>query len=358
MLESYVLNSTATNHELGACAAHYVALAAPKYEDIAGKGAKQLAFDQIDVASATTFAGAKADLVLRLHRELAERLGALPDLARVYSDIEMPLLLVLERMERAGVMVDAQRLRQQSQELATSIASTEQRRLRRGRQARSTSARRSSCRRSCTTSCICRCSARRRTVSRRRPRTCSSSLRSRYDLPRLVLEYRALAKLKSTYTDKLPAEIDRAHGPRPHVYHQAVAATGRLSSSDPNLQNIPIRTRRRAAHPPGVRRAARHEAHRGRLFADRAADHGAPVGRRGLARCFRDGDGHPSRDGRRGFRRRRSNQVIDRSAPLGEGDQLRPDLRHVARSGSRSSSASSAAKRRPTSTSTSSAIPA
>ena len=125
MLESYVLNSTATNHELGACAAHYVALAAPKYEDIAGKGAKQLPFDQIDVASATTFAGAKADLVLRLHRELAERLGALPDLARVYSDIEIPLLLVLERMERAGVMVDAQRLRQQSQELATSIASTE-----------------------------------------------------------------------------------------------------------------------------------------------------------------------------------------------------------------------------------------
>jgi DNA polymerase I len=241
MLESYVLNSNATNHELGACAAHYVGLAAPKYEDIAGKGAKQLAFDQIDVAAATTFAGANADLVLRLHQELWQRLGALPDLARVYTDIEMPLTLVLERMERAGVMVDAQRLRQQSQELATSIAASERaaydaagspfnlgspKQLQEilydrlhlpvlGK------------------------------TPKGQPSTAESvleQLAESYDLPRLVLEYRALTKLKSTYTDKLPAEIDGRTGRIHTSYRQAVAATGRLSSSDPNLQNIPIRT--------------------------------------------------------------------------------------------------------------------
>ncbi len=178
MLESYVLNSTATNHELGACAAHYVALAAPKYEDIAGKGAKQLAFDQIDIATATTFAGAKADLVLRLHRELAERLGALPDLARVYTDIEIAAAARARAHGARGR--DGRR---------TAAASAEPRardehrldrarRLRRGGQVRSTSARRNSCKRSCTTVCICRCSARLRKASRRRPRACSSSLRS------------------------------------------------------------------------------------------------------------------------------------------------------------------------------------
>jgi DNA polymerase-1 len=241
MLESYVLNSNATNHELAACAAHYVGLAAPKYEDIAGKGAKQLAFDQIDLGVATAFAGAHADLVLRLHQELWRRLGALPDLARVYTDIELPLLLVLERMERAGVMVDAQRLRQQSQELATSIAAAERsaydaaggpfnlgspKQLQEilydrlhlpvlGK------------------------------TPKGQPSTAESvleQLAESFDLPRLVLEYRALTKLKSTYTDKLPAEIDARTGRIHTSYRQAVAATGRLSSSDPNLQNIPIRT--------------------------------------------------------------------------------------------------------------------
>jgi DNA polymerase-1 len=241
MLESYVLNSTAINHELAACAAHYVALAAPKYEDIAGKGAKQLAFDQIDVAAATTFAGAKADLVLRLHRELSARLGALPDLARVYTDIEMPLLLVLERMERAGVMVDAQRLRQQSQELATSIASTERAAYDAGggpfnlgspKQLQEILYDRLHL-----------------PVLGKTPKGQPSTaenvleqLAESFDLPRLVLEYRALTKLKSTYTDKLPAEIDGRTGRIHTSYRQAVAATGRLSSSDPNLQNIPIRT--------------------------------------------------------------------------------------------------------------------
>jgi DNA polymerase-1 len=241
MLESYVLNSNATNHELAACAAHYLGLAAPKYEDIAGKGARQLAFDQIDVAAATTFAGAHADLVLRLHQELWQRLDALPDLARVYTDIELPLTLVLERMERAGVMVDAQRLRQQSQELATSIAAAERAaynaaggpfNLGSPKQLQEILYER------------LHLPVLGKTP-KGQPSTAESvleQLAESFDLPRLVLEYRALTKLKSTYTDKLPAEIDARTGRIHTSYRQAVAATGRLSSSDPNLQNIPIRT--------------------------------------------------------------------------------------------------------------------
>jgi DNA polymerase-1 len=241
MLESYVLNSTATSHELGAEAARYLGVAAPKYEDIAGKGAKQLPFEQIDVGAATTFAAAEADLALRLHAELWPRLEATPELARVYADIELPLLGVLERMERAGVMVDAQMLRQQSQELATSIAIAERgaydaaggpfnlgspKQLQEvlydrlhlpvlGK------------------------------TPKGQPSTAESvleQLAESFDLPRLVLEYRAMTKLKSTYTDKLPGEIDARTGRIHTSYAQAVAATGRLSSSDPNLQNIPIRT--------------------------------------------------------------------------------------------------------------------
>jgi DNA polymerase-1 len=241
MLESYVLNSTATSHQLAAAAARYLGLVAPKYEDIAGKGAKQLPFDQLDVAAASEFAGAEADLALRLHRELSERLGAIPELARVYADIELPLLRVLERMERAGVMVDAQRLRQQSQELATSIAVTERAaydaaggpfNLGSPKQLQE----------------ILYDRLQLPVLGKTpkgQPSTAESvleQLAESYDLPRLVLEYRGLSKLKSTYTDKLPGEIDARTGRIHTSYGQAVAATGRLSSSDPNLQNIPIRT--------------------------------------------------------------------------------------------------------------------
>ena len=241
MLESYVLNSNATNHDLAACAAHYVGLTAPKYEDVAGKGAKQLAFDQIDVAAATTFAGANTDVVLRLHQELWPRLAALPDLARVYTDIEMPLTLVLERMERAGVMVDAQRLRQQSQELATSIAAAE-------RAAYESAGAPFNLGSPKQLQEILYDRLQLPVLGKTpkgQPSTAESvleQLAESYDLPRLVLEYRALTKLKSTYTDKLPAEIDGRTGRIHTSYRQAVAATGRLSSSDPNLQNIPIRT--------------------------------------------------------------------------------------------------------------------
>ena len=232
------------------------------------------------------FAGASADLVLRLHQELWPRLGALPDLARVYTDIELPLTLVLERMERAGVMVDAQLLRQQSQELATSIAVAERAayeaaggpfNLGSPKQLQEILYDRLQL-----------------PVLGKTPKGQPSTaenvleqLAEAYDLPRLVLEYRALTKLKSTYTDKLPAEIDGRTGRIHTSYHQAVAATGRLSSSDPESAEHSDSHARRAAHSPGVRRAAGHEAPRRRLLADRAAHHGAPVGRRGLARRVR-----------------------------------------------------------------------
>jgi DNA polymerase-1 len=241
MLESYVLNSTATSHELADEAAHYLGVAAPKYEDIAGKGAKQLSFDQIDLAAATTFAAGEADLALRLHRELATRLDETPTLARVYADIERPLIRVLERMERAGVMVDAQMLRQQSQQLAMSIAAAERAaydaaggpfNLGSPKQLQDVLYDR------------LHLPVLGKTP-KGQPSTAESvleQLAESFDLPRLVLEYRALTKLKSTYTDKLPGEIDARTGRIHTSYRQAVAATGRLSSSDPNLQNIPIRT--------------------------------------------------------------------------------------------------------------------
>ena len=241
MLESYVLNSTATSHELADVAAQYVGLTAPKYADIAGKGAKQLAFDQIDVATATTFAAGEADLALRLHRELASRLAAEAELARVYAEIELPLLRVLERMERAGVRVDAQMLRQQSQELATSIAATE----RAAYDAAGGSFNLGSPKQLQDVLYDRLHLPVLGKTPKGQPSTAESvleQLAESFDLPRLVLEYRALTKLKSTYTDKLPGEIDARTGRIHTSYRQAVAATGRLSSSDPNLQNIPVRT--------------------------------------------------------------------------------------------------------------------
>jgi DNA polymerase-1 len=256
MLESYVLNSTATKHDLHSVAARYLGAATTTYEEIAGKGAKQLAFDQVDADAATRYAAGAADVALRAHVELSGLLGQEPDLERVYRDIERPLLRVLEKMERAGVMVDAQMLRNQSQELATTMASTERAaysaaggpfNLGSPKQLQEILYERLAL-----------------PVLGKTPKGQPSTaenvleqLAESYDLPRLILEYRALSKLKSTYTDKLPAEIDSRTGRIHTSYQQAVAATGRLSSADPNLQNIPIRTaegrriRQAFVAPPG-----------------------------------------------------------------------------------------------------------
>ena len=241
MLESYVLNSTATRHDRDSIAALYLGLTTLKYEDVVGKGAKQITFDQVDIDTATRYSAEDADVALRLHETLWPKLTALPDLERVYTDIERPLVRVLQQMEHAGVMVDARLLREQSQELAEKMAATEKAayaaaggpfNLGSPKQLQEVLYDRLHL-----------------PVLGKTPKGQPSTaedvleqLAESYDLPRLILEYRGLTKLKSTYTDKLPLEID-PRTKRIHTsYQQAVAATGRLSSSDPNLQNIPIRT--------------------------------------------------------------------------------------------------------------------
>jgi DNA polymerase-1 len=242
MLESYVLNSTATKHDLESVAARYLGLATTKYEEVVGKGAREITFDQVELETATRYAAEAADAALRAHHELSGRLRSVPELERVYRDIERPLLRVLERMEHTGVMVDARMLRAQSQELARSMAVTEQAayaaaggpfNLGSPKQLQEILYERLAL-----------------PVLGKTPKGQPSTaenvleqLAETYDLPRLVLEYRALSKLKSTYTDKLPGEIDLRTGRIHTSYQQAVAATGRLSSVDPNLQNIPIRTK-------------------------------------------------------------------------------------------------------------------
>jgi DNA polymerase-1 len=258
MLESYVLNSTATRHDMDSVAALYLGVQTLKYEDVVGKGAKQITFDQVDLETATRYSAEDADVALQLHEALWPKLTALPELARVYTDIERPLVRVLEQMEYTGVMVDARLLRDQSQELAEKMAATEKTayaaaggpfNLGSPKQLQEVLYDRLHL-----------------PVLGKTPKGQPSTaedvleqLAESYELPRLVLEYRGLTKLKSTYTDKLPLDID-PRTKRIHTsYHQAVAATGRLSSSDPNLQNIPIRTaegrriRQAFIAPPGFK---------------------------------------------------------------------------------------------------------
>jgi DNA polymerase-1 len=239
-------------------AALYIGVQTVKYEEVVGKGAKQLTFDQVDLDTATRYAAEDADVTLRLHHALWPQLEAVPELARVYTDIERPLVRVLERMEYTGVQVDSRLLREQSQELATKMAATEQAayaaaggpfNLGSPKQLQEVLYDRLKL-----------------PVLGKTPKGQPSTaedvleqLAEEFDLPRLVLDYRGLAKLKSTYTDKLPSEIDKRTGRIHTSYHQAVAATGRLSSSDPNLQNIPIRTaegrriRQAFVAPPGCK---------------------------------------------------------------------------------------------------------
>jgi DNA polymerase I len=258
MLESYVLNSTATRHDMDSVVALYLGIQSTKYEEVVGKGARQITFDQVDLDTATRYAGEDADLALRLHEALWPQLQAVADLARVYTDIERPLVRVLTQMEDTGVMVDARLLREQSQELAEKMAATEKTayaaaggpfNLGSPKQLQEVLYER------------LRLPVLGKT-QKGQPSTAEDvleQLAENHELPRLILEYRGLTKLKSTYTDKLPTDID-PRTKRIHTsYHQAVAATGRLSSSDPNLQNIPIRTaegrriRQAFIAPPGFK---------------------------------------------------------------------------------------------------------
>ena len=241
MLESYVLDSTATRHDMDSMALRYLGVRTIHFEDVAGKGAKQISFDQVSVESAAEYSAEDADITLRLHRELWPRLAAIPALAKLYMEIEQPLVPVLQRMERGGVLIDRAMLQQQSQELAVRLqelgleaqrAAGQDFNLESPKQLQQILFEKLQL-----------------PVLRKTPTGQPSTaedvleeLAADYPLPKLILEYRALAKLRSTYTERLPEQIDPTTGRVHTSYHQAVAATGRLSSTDPNLQNIPIRS--------------------------------------------------------------------------------------------------------------------
>ena len=241
MLESYVLNSTVTRHDMDSVAAKYLGETTRSYEDVTGKGAKQLRFDEVEIERAGPYAAEDADVSLKLHHALWPALEAEADLRRVYLEIERPLIHVLQRMERTGVLVDARMLAKQSSELAEAMAAAEA-------EAYEAAGGKFNLGSPKQLQEILYDRLELPVLGKTpkgQPSTAESvlaELAEEYELPALILKHRGLAKLKSTYTDKLPREINARTGRIHTSYHQAVAATGRLSSSDPNLQNIPIRT--------------------------------------------------------------------------------------------------------------------
>ena len=241
MLESYVLNSVATRHDMDSVARQYLGKDTIHYEDVAGKGAKQLTFNQVDLETAAPYAAEDADITLQLHTTLWEQLGEHPSLRKVYEEIEQPLVPVLLDMEETGVLVDRKMLGKQSSELAKKMAELEAQahelaggpfNLGSPKQLQQILFEQLEL-----------------PVIRKTPKGQPSTaedvlveLANDYELPAVIIDYRSVSKLKSTYTDKLPLQINERTGRIHTSYHQAVAATGRLSSTDPNLQNIPIRT--------------------------------------------------------------------------------------------------------------------
>ena len=242
MLESYVLDSTATRHDMDSLALKYLNHSTIRFEDIAGKGAKQLTFDQIALEQAGPYAAEDADVTLRLHRVLRPQLAAVPELERVYTQIEMPLVPVLARIERNGALVDAKLLGEQSVELGEKLVELERKAFEiAGEEFNLASPKQ--------LGVILYEKLGYPVISKTakgQPSTAEAVLaelaEQDFELPKVLMQYRSLSKLKSTYTDKLPEQINPRTGRIHTSYHQAVAATGRLSSSDPNLQNIPIRT--------------------------------------------------------------------------------------------------------------------
>ncbi|MGL5814873.1 MAG: DNA polymerase I [Aeromonas sp.] len=240
MLESYVLNSTASRHDMDSLASKYLGVETISFEEIAGKGAKQLTFNQIELEQAAPYAAEDADITLRLHQTLWGNLSKLPELAKVFTEIELPLLPVLARMELMGTTIEPKLLHQQSQEIEVRLGELE-------RQAHELAGQEFNL------------SSPKQLgeilfvklglpIIKKTPKGAPSTaeevlaeLAETYELPQLLMEHRGLAKLKSTYTDKLPLMIKPQTGRVHTSYHQAVAATGRLSSTDPNLQNIPVR---------------------------------------------------------------------------------------------------------------------
>ncbi|MEO7387236.1 MAG: DNA polymerase I [Gammaproteobacteria bacterium] len=241
MLESYVLDSTATRHDMDSVARKYLGLDTIHFEDVAGKGAKQITFDQVSVEKAAEYAAEDADITLRLHTALWPQLEATPTLAALYESIEQPLVPVLLRMEDTGVLVDARLLRALSGEFAGKMATLEKEAheaaghpFNIGSPKQLQEVLYNELKLPVT-----------QYTPTKQPSTnedALAELAEQHPLPKLILDYRSLSKLKSTYTDKLPEQVAARTGRIHTSYHQAVAATGRLSSTDPNLQNIPIRT--------------------------------------------------------------------------------------------------------------------
>ncbi|CAM3802595.1 DNA polymerase I [Pseudomonas wadenswilerensis] len=242
MLESYVLDSTATRHDMDSLALKYLNHATIGFTDIAGKGAKQLTFDQITLEQAGPYAAEDADVTLRLHQTLQQKLAQIPSLQSVLADIEMPLVPVLAKIERQGALVDAKLLGVQSIELGEKMAELE-------RQAFEIAGEEFNLGSPKQLGVILYDKLGMPVLNKTakgQASTAEAVLAELADmdfpLPKVLMQYRSLSKLKSTYTDRLPEQINPRTGRIHTSYHQAVAATGRLSSSDPNLQNIPIRT--------------------------------------------------------------------------------------------------------------------
>ncbi|MBA6413819.1 DNA polymerase I [Parahaliea sp. F7430] len=288
MLESYVLDSVATRHDMDSLALKYLGLKTTSFEEIAGKGAKQLTFNQIPLEQAAHYAAEDADITLRLHQALWPKLEQEAGQVSVFEDIEMPLVPVLSQIERQGALISRELLQQHSSDLAKRLQVLEEKahelagqpfNLGSPKQLGEILFEKLEL-----------------PVIRKTPKGAPSTaeevlaeLALDYPLPKLLLEYRSLSKLKSTYTDKLPEMINDKTGRVHTSYHQAVAATGRLSSSDPNLQNIPIRTvegrrvRQAFIAPQGYRIvAADYSQIELRIMAHLSADEG-------LLKAFKDG---------------------------------------------------------------------
>ena len=241
MLESYILNSTASRHDMDSLADFYLDKKTTKYEEICGKGAKQIPFAQVSIKDAAHYAAEDADITWQLHQRLWSELNQFEGQTKVFQEIEMPLVSVLAKMEQTGVLLDEHTLENHSAELAEKMAAAEQQafalagkefNLNSPKQLREI------------------LFEEQKIPSTKKTATGQLStseevlqdLSHQHELPALILEYRSLSKIKNTYTDKLPLEIHSDTGRVHTSYHQAVASTGRLSSNNPNLQNIPIRT--------------------------------------------------------------------------------------------------------------------
>ncbi|MBT5922223.1 MAG: DNA polymerase I, partial [Cellvibrionales bacterium] len=241
MLMSYVLNSTSSRHDMDSLASNYLDESTTKYEEVAGKGAKQITFDQVDLEIAGPYAAEDADITLRLHEVLKKELAAVPSLEKLYREIELPLLNTICDIEQTGTLIEGEILLKQSAEIGIRLEALAQEAYTLAEEEFNLGSPKQ-----LQTILFEKLKL---PVIKKTPKGQPSTaepilqeLALNYPLPKVIMEYRGLSKLKSTYTDRLPEQINAKTGRVHTSYHQAVTATGRLSSSDPNLQNIPIRT--------------------------------------------------------------------------------------------------------------------